>query len=76
MHDAQQLKICSIFKKQKCARKMFSYHILQYIYRNLQFIVFLTLSKLNNTSNRAVTSGVARVWAARGGLSVWRPRSP
>jgi len=34
---------------------MFSYHTLQYIYRTLQFIVFLTLSNLNKTSNRAVT---------------------
>jgi len=46
MHDAQKLKTCSIFKEQKCARKMFSYHILQYIYRNLQFIVFLTFKQL------------------------------
>jgi len=34
-------KICSIFKKRKCARKI--------------FIVFLTLSYLNKTSNHAVT---------------------
>jgi len=34
-------KICSFFKKQKCARKV--------------FIVFVTLSDLNKTSNRAVT---------------------
>jgi len=31
MHDAQKLKTCSIFKEQKCARKMFSYHTLQHI---------------------------------------------
>jgi len=35
---------------------MFSYHTLQYIYRTLQFIVFLTLSNLNKTSKRAVTN--------------------
>jgi len=34
-------KICSIFKKRKCARKI--------------FIVFVTLSDLKKTSNRAVT---------------------
>jgi len=34
-------KICSFFKKRKCASKI--------------FIVFLTLSDLNKTSNRAVT---------------------
>ena len=34
-------KICSFFKKWKCARKI--------------FIVFLTLSDLNKISNRAVT---------------------
>jgi len=34
-------KICSFFKKSKCARKI--------------FVVFLTLSDLNKTSNRAVT---------------------
>jgi len=33
--------ICSFFKKWKCARKI--------------FIVFVTLSDLNKTSNRAVT---------------------
>jgi len=55
MHDAQQLKICSIFEEKKCARKIFCYHTLQYIYRTLQFIVFLMLSALNKTSNRALT---------------------
>ena len=35
---------------------MFSYHTLQYIHRTLQFIVFLTISSLNKTSNRAVTN--------------------
>jgi len=45
-----------MFKKRKCARKIFSYHTLQYyIYRTIHFIVFLTLSNLNKTSNRAVT---------------------
>ena len=44
----------STFREQKCARKIFSYHTLQYIYGTLQFI-FLTLSNLNKTSNRAVT---------------------
>jgi len=34
-------KICSFFKKRKCASKM--------------FIVFVTLSDLNKTSNRVVT---------------------
>jgi len=34
-------KICSFFKKRKCARKI--------------FIVFVTLSDLNKTSTRAVT---------------------
>jgi len=34
-------KICSFFKKRKCARKI--------------FIVFVTLSDMNKTSNRAVT---------------------
>jgi len=34
-------KICSVFKKRKCARKI--------------FIVFVTLSDLNKTSNRAAT---------------------
>jgi len=34
-------KICSIFKKRKCARK--------------RLIVFVTLSDLNKTSNRDVT---------------------
>jgi len=34
-------KICSFFKKGKCYRKI--------------FIVFVTLSDLNKTSNRAVT---------------------
>jgi len=34
-------KICSFFKNRKCARKI--------------FIVFVTLSDLNKTSNRAVT---------------------
>jgi len=43
------------FKEQKCARKVFSYNTLQYTYRTLQFIVFLRLSNLNKTSNRAVT---------------------
>ena len=51
----QQLKICSIFKERKCARKIFSYHTLRYIYCTLQFIVFATLSNLNKTSNLAVT---------------------
>jgi len=55
MHDSQQLKICSIFKQRKCARNIFSYRTLQHIHRTLQFIVFLTLSNLNKTSNRAVT---------------------
>jgi len=55
MHDAQQLKICSIFKEQKCARKFFSYHAFQYIYHTLQFVVFLTLSNLDKTSSHAVT---------------------
>ena len=42
MHDASNLeKICSFFKKRKCARKI--------------FIVFVTLSDLNKTSNRSVT---------------------
>jgi len=35
---------------------MFSYHTLQYIYRTLQFIVFLTLRNLNKTSHRIVTN--------------------
>jgi len=34
-------KICSFFKKRKCARKI--------------FIVFVTLSDLNKTSNRVAT---------------------
>jgi len=34
-------KICSFFKKRKCARKI--------------LIVFVTLSDMNKTSNRAVT---------------------
>jgi len=34
-------KICGFFKKRKCARRI--------------FIVFITLSDLNKTSNRAVT---------------------
>ena len=34
-------KICSFFQKRKCARKI--------------FIVFVTLSDLDKTSNRAVT---------------------
>jgi len=41
MHDAQQLKISSIFKEQKCARKLFSYHTLQYI-------SYLTIYRLFN----------------------------
>jgi len=41
-------------KQQKCARKIFNYN-LQYIYRTLQFIVFLTLSAFYKTSNRALT---------------------
>ena len=49
-------KDCRIFKEQKCAGKIFSYHALQYyIYRTLQYIVFITLSNLNKTSNRAAT---------------------
>jgi len=36
-------------------KKNISHHTLQYVYRTLQFIVFLTLSNLNKTSNRAVT---------------------
>ena len=55
MHDTQQLNMCSIFKVQKYARKIFSHHTLQYTYRTLQFIVFLTLGHLNKTSNRAGT---------------------
>jgi len=35
---------------------MFSYHTLRYIYRTLQFIVFLTLSNIKKTSNCAVTN--------------------
>jgi len=35
-------KVCSFFKKRKCAREI--------------FIVFVTLSVLNKTSNRAVTT--------------------
>jgi len=31
MHDAQYLKICSIFKEQKCARKILPYHTVQCI---------------------------------------------
>jgi len=57
MHDAQEEKVCSIFKERKFARKIYSYQTLPYdiIYRTLQFIVFLTLSNLNKTSKRAVT---------------------
>ena len=51
MHDAHLLKICSIFKEEKCARKYLA--ALQYIYRTLQFMVFSTLSNLKKTSNRA-----------------------
>jgi len=40
------LKICRFFKKRKSERKI--------------FIVFVTLSDLNKTSNRAVTKGAAR----------------
>jgi len=54
MHDAQYLKICSIFKEQKCARKNYL-TIPCNIYRTLQFIAFVTLSDLNKTSNHAVT---------------------
>jgi len=36
-------------------KKNINYHTLQYMYRTLQFVVFLTLSNLNKTSNRAVT---------------------
>jgi len=43
------------FKEQKCARKVFSYHTLQYTCRTLQFIVFLRWSNLSKTLNRAVT---------------------
>ena len=42
MHDAHSIrKICNFFKKRKCARKV--------------FIVFVTLSDFNKTSNRAAT---------------------
>jgi len=40
-------KICSFFKKRKCARKI--------------FIVFVMLSDLNKTSNRAVTTLIKRM---------------
>jgi len=49
MHDAQQLKIGSIFRAEMC-KKNINYHSLQYcIYRTLQFTVFLTLSNLSKT---------------------------
>jgi len=41
MMPSSSKKICRFFKKWKCARKI--------------FIVFVTLSDLNKTSNRAVT---------------------
>jgi len=46
MHDAQKLKICSIFKEQICARKVFSYYTLQYI-SYLANIVFLMSSDMH-----------------------------
>jgi len=46
-------------------KKNVNYHVLQYIYRNLQFIVFLTLSNLNNTSNRAVTNTSYKMYENR-----------
>jgi len=53
-------KICSIFRKRKCTRKI--------------FIVFVTLSDLNKTSNRAVGCNrpVARKFSVGGALHFCR----
>jgi len=49
MMPSSIIKICSFFKKRKYARKI--------------FIVYVTLSDLNKTSNRAVTSSGHRlIW--------------
>jgi len=37
---------------------------------------YYLLAYLNHLEILHVSSGVARVWAARGGPGVWRPRSP
>ena len=56
MHDAQKLKICSIFKERKCANKIFSCHTLQYTCISYLGIYRLfNVKQLNKTSNRSVT---------------------